>query len=591
MRFSNDNATYSTAETYATTKAWTLSTGDGTKTVYVEFKDGAGNWSLPFSGTILLDATAPTTTASPVAGTYGTAQSVTLTCDDGTGSGCDKIYYSVDGTNPATLYSSPINISADTMLKYFATDLTSNSEAVKTGTYIIDASLCPDFPVQIGGTSYLTLQAAYNAAVSGDTIKSRAITFTEDLTINRNIAVTLDGGYNCGFTTNTGGQTALRGMVTTTAGGGTITMKNFMLGIAVRDTTPPVTTASPGGGVYGTTQWVTLTCSDAGGSGCEKIYYTTNGSTPTTSSPVYSFPIKIPVTTTLKFFATDIGRNSEAVKTQTYAIDTGFPTGVITINSGATLSNSTAVTLTLSCADANGCSQMRFSNENLVESAPEAYVTYKAWSLAAGDGVKVVYVKFKDMVGNWSTRYSDSIFLDTIPPTTTASPPGAVYNTGQTVTLTCNDGPGSGCDKIYYTTDGSTPTTSSPVYSSPINISVTTILKFFAKDNAGNSGAVESQGYTIDASYCPNSPAKIGSASFTSLQAAYNAAVNGDTIKCRNLTFIENLTVNRNIAVTLEGGYDCGYTTNVGGTTTIKGSLTTTTGGGTVTIKNFILSN
>ena len=368
-------------------------------------------------------------------------------------------------------------------------------------------------------------------------------------------------------------------------------MKNFMLGIAARDTTPPITTASPGGGVYGTTQWVALTCSDPGGSGCDKIYYTTNGSTPTTSSPVYTSLIKIPVTTTLKFFATDIARNSEAVKTQTYAIDTGLPTGVITINSGATLTNSVAVTLTLSCADANGCSQMRFSNENLVESAPETYATTKVWTLGAGDGVKAVYVKFKDMAGNWSTRYSDSILLDTTPPTTTASPPGAVYNTGQIVTLTCSDGSGSGCDKIYYTTDGSTPTTSSLVYSAPINISVTTALKFFAKDHAGNSEAVETQGYTIDTSFCPNSPVKIGTASYTSLQAAYNAAVSGDTIKCRNLTFIENLTINRNIAVTLEGGYDCGYTTNAGGTTTIKGMLTTTTGGGTLTIKNFILTN
>ena len=110
----------------------------------------------------------------------------------------------------------------------------------------------------------------------------------------------------------------------------------------------------------------------------------------------------------------------------------------------------------------------------------------------------------------WSTRYSDSILLDTTPPTTTASPPGAVYNTGQIVTLTCSDGSGSGCDKIYYTTDGSTPTTSSLVYSAPINISVTTALKFFAKDHAGNSEAVETQGYTIDTSFCPNSPVKIG---------------------------------------------------------------------------------
>jgi len=594
MRFSNDNVTYSTAQAYATTKAWTLTSGNGTKTVYVKYKDTPGNWSIPYSDTILLDTAVPTTTASPSAGTYNIAQSVTLTCSDGTGSGCDKIYYTTDGSTPTTsspVYSSPINISDDTILKYFAKDLANNTETIKTGTYIIDEALCPNFSVRIGSTSYLTIQDAYNAAVNGNVIKCRAITFIGDININRNITVTLDGGYDCGFTTNAGGVTTLRGKITTTAGGGTITMKNFVLGITARDDTPPITTVLPEGGFYKTTQWVILTCSDVGGSGCEKTYYTTDGSTPTIQSPVSPSLIKIPITTTLKYFSTDIARNNEEVKTQIYTIDPSVPVGVITINSGATFTNSTSVTLTLSCTDSQSCTQMRFSNEDFVESAPEAYATTKAWTLTAGEGIKTVYVKFKDMAGNWSTRYSDMIFFEMTPPTTTASPPGGVYGTPQTVTLTCSDGSGSGCDKIYYTTDGTTPTTSSPVYTSPINIPVTTTLKFFAKDWAGNSEAVKSEGYTIEGGGCSNPPVKIGSTPYTSLQAAYNAAVNGDVIKCRNVTFIENLTVNRNITVTLEGGYNCEYTTNGGGVTTIKGSLTTTVGGGTITVKNFNIDN
>ena len=60
MQFSNDGTTYSTPEAYATTKTWTLTSGDGTKTVYAKFKDPAGNWSAPVSDTIVLDATPPT---------------------------------------------------------------------------------------------------------------------------------------------------------------------------------------------------------------------------------------------------------------------------------------------------------------------------------------------------------------------------------------------------------------------------------------------------------------------------------------------------------------------------------------------------
>ena len=52
MQFSNDNVTYSTPEAYGPTKSWTLSAGDGTKTVYAKFKDAAGNWSTAYSDTI-----------------------------------------------------------------------------------------------------------------------------------------------------------------------------------------------------------------------------------------------------------------------------------------------------------------------------------------------------------------------------------------------------------------------------------------------------------------------------------------------------------------------------------------------------------
>lgn len=57
MQFSNDNTTWSTVETYSTTKAWTLDAGESAKTVYVKFKDNAGNWSTTtgISDTIILD--------------------------------------------------------------------------------------------------------------------------------------------------------------------------------------------------------------------------------------------------------------------------------------------------------------------------------------------------------------------------------------------------------------------------------------------------------------------------------------------------------------------------------------------------------
>jgi len=181
--------------------------------------------------------------------------------------------------------------------------------------------------------------------------------------------------------------------------------------------------------------------------------------------------------------------------------DTTPPTGSITINAGASYTKSISVTLTLSCTDTEGsCTQMQFNNDNSTWSTPEDYATAKAWTLTSRDGTKTVFVKFKDNAGNWSTVYSDTIVLDTIQPTTTALPPGGTYSTGRSVSLICDDGVGSNCGNIYYTTDGSNPTTGSSVYSSPINVSASTTLKFFAEDLAGNQEAVKTETYLIGTS-------------------------------------------------------------------------------------------
>ncbi len=116
-----------------------------------------------------------------------------------------------------------------------------------------------------------------------------------------------------------------------------------------------------------------------------------------------------------------------------------------------------------------------------------------------------------DYIGNLITNGSGAIvasggtvdvgayeFQDSTAPTTTANINTGTYNAVQSVTLTCSDGAGVGCDKTYYTLDNSTPTTGSTQYSSPISISTTTTLKFFSKDLNGNSESIKTKTYTID---------------------------------------------------------------------------------------------
>jgi hypothetical protein len=87
--------------------------------------------------------------------------------------------------------------------------------------------------------------------------------------------------------------------------------------------------------------------------------------------------------------------------------------------------------------------------------------------------------------------------------TPTFSPTGGTYNTAQSVTLS-DTTPGA---KIYYTTDGSTPTTASPLYSAPIAVSATKTVKAIAAAAGYSSSSVASATYTLLAANPALSPA------------------------------------------------------------------------------------
>ena len=73
------------------------------------------------------------------------------------------------------------------------------------------------------------------------------------------------------------------------------------------------------------------------------------------------------------------------------------------------------------------------------------------------------------------------------------------------VTLSADDGTGSGVASIHYTTDGSDPDQLSPLYSAPVSVVATTTVKFRAYDNVGNAETVGSQLVQIDTT-APSTP-------------------------------------------------------------------------------------
>lgn len=96
--------------------------------------------------------------------------------------------------------------------------------------------------------------------------------------------------------------------------------------------------------------------------------------------------------------------------------DTTPPTGSIRITSVIPVNRSARIAiLSLSAQDTESGmgagAQMQFSHDGKNWFNPEAYITRKIWMLTPGTGIKVVFVRFKDVAGNWSAVYSASTIV------------------------------------------------------------------------------------------------------------------------------------------------------------------------------------
>lgn len=108
-------------------------------------------------------------------------------------------------------------------------------------------------------------------------------------------------------------------------------------------------TFSPVGGSYGGTQSVTISTSTAGAT----IYYTTDGTDPTTSSTVYSGPVSVASSLTLKAFATKASYIDSHIGSAVYTI--GGTLAAPNFSPGAG-TYSTAQTVTISATGSSGVS-------------------------------------------------------------------------------------------------------------------------------------------------------------------------------------------------------------------------------------------
>ena len=132
------------------------------------------------------------------------------------------------------------------------------------------------------------------------------------------------------------------------------------------------------------------------------------------------------------------------------------------------------------------------TNNNTCDTSWKTYATTSSFTFTWTEWTNTLYIKFKDSAWNISSVSSDSITWDKTDPSSTATPDwGSFQNWSENVTLNCSDTVSS-CNKIYYTTDWSAPSTSSTSADPWDVISIswtneTKTLKFFSNDVAWNT--------------------------------------------------------------------------------------------------------
>lgn len=133
------------------------------------------------------------------------------------------------------------------------------------------------------------------------------------------------------------------------------------------------------------------------------------------------------------------GLPSDAAFSQEIRVPVG-PTGSVTMNGGAAVTNEPYVALTLSATDPDGTvAGMRLSSDG-AHWFSQGFLAEFGWSLSDSDfggsgltGTRTVYAQFSDNDGNWGPITTDTIILDFLPPTGTVAVEGGAAATNTRV--------------------------------------------------------------------------------------------------------------------------------------------------------------
>jgi hypothetical protein len=260
-----------------------------------------------------------------------------------------------------------------------------------------------------------TVSASANPATAGQDVTFTAVVTAESGsgTPTGDVSFSIDGGAGTQETLNSTGEASYSSS-TLTAGTHTVTASysggaNYSASASSSLTetitagssqTAATPTFSPAGGTYSSAQTVTITDATAGAA----IYYTLDGTTPTTNSTQYGTPISVPSSETIQAIAVASGYINSAVGKAIYTINLPPPSFTIsaspttaTVNSGKsamftltlTPQNGFTQAVSFSCSGLPSGDQCTFSPQTVTPSGAAASTTLTIAAATSAENQKV----------------------------------------------------------------------------------------------------------------------------------------------------------------------------------------------------------
>jgi subtilase family serine protease len=456
------NGTTPTTSSAQYTGSFTVSTTETVEAIAVE--NGYTN-SGAASSVFNIAPLVPTPTISPSSGTYTTAQSVTIS---DTLSGA-TIYFTTNGTIPTTSssqYAAPITVSNTELVEAIAVQSGYTNSSVGTASFTI-SPVIPTPTISPAGGTFTTTQSV----TIGDSQSGASIYYTTNGSTPTTSSTLYSGAFNVSSSETVQAIAAQSSYTNSAPASASFTIAPVI----------PTPTISPSSGTYTTTQTITISESQNGAA----IYYTTNGSMPTTSSTHYTGPFSALSSETIEAIAVETGYTNSSVTTASLTIAPVIPTPVINPVSGT---YTTAQTATIT--DSQSGVTIYCTTDGSTPTINSTHYT-GAFSVSASKTIEAIAIESGYTV---SASATSSIVISPVLSTPTITPAGGSFTSSISVTI--SDAQSSAA--IYYTVDGSTPSAASTLYTGPITVSSTQTVQAVAIESGYTNSTIAEAVFTLN---------------------------------------------------------------------------------------------